>query len=194
MAAIAPRVEARTGAILGAFARYLALFGGVILAAIAGMTVASVIGRAMVPLGLGPVPGDFELVQVGCAVAVFSFLPWCQLNRGHVTVDILVERFPRGTQRGFLLLGDIALTAVAFVAMWQLYLGMLDKFCPSPTDPIVGWLWTALGTADQYCWVEATYELNMPVWWGYALGLVGAAAFFVTGLYTVWRALNEVLS
>ncbi len=33
----------------------------------------------------------------------------------------------------------------------------------------------------------------MPVWWGYAVSLVGAWVFTLTAVYTVWRNLNEML-
>lgn len=194
MAVLAPQLERRTGAMLGHLARALALFGGIVLAGIAAMTVLSVIGRALVSWGLGPVPGDFELVQIGCAIAVFSFLPWCQLNRGHVTVDLLVERFSPRVQAMFQLFGDIALGAVALVMARQLWAGMIEKFCADPNDPVFGWLWTLFGTAQSYCWVEATYELNLPVWWGYGIGMIGASLFAATAVFSIWRSLNEVLA
>lgn len=167
---IAPAAEAAVGAFLEKFARLLALFGGVILAAIAVTTVVSVIGRAFIFAGLGPIPGDFEIVQTGCAVAVFSFLPWCQLKRGHVTVDIVTDRFPARGRAVFSLVGDIALCAAAILIAWRLWLGLNEKIS----------------------YGEETYILAMPVWWGYALSMVGAALFAVIGAYTVWRGVNEV--
>ena len=194
MAALAPGLERGTGRVLHAAARALALFGGVILAGVAAMTVVSVIGRALVGWGLGPVPGDFELVQIGCAIAVFSFLPWCQLHRGHVTVDLVVERFAPRVQAAFMVLGDAALAVLAMLMARQLWLGMVEKFCADANDAVFGWLWTLMGTAEAYCWVEATYELNLPVWWGYALGVIGAGLFALTALHSVWRSVNEVLA
>ena len=92
---IAPLAEVKLGCILKFVAKWLAYFGGFLLTAAAIMTVVSIAGRAMIWVGLGPVPGDFELVELTCAVAVFSFLPWSQINRGQVTVDVLVDTFPR---------------------------------------------------------------------------------------------------
>ncbi|MBA5764788.1 TRAP transporter small permease, partial [Vibrio sp. 404] len=66
---IAPTWEARTGRALEALARAMAYGGGLVLVAIAVITVASIIGRALIRLGLGPITGDFELVEAGCAVA-----------------------------------------------------------------------------------------------------------------------------
>ena len=50
--------------------QWAAIIGGLALVALTLMIVASVSGRAMLGLGLGPVPGDFELVEVGTAIAV----------------------------------------------------------------------------------------------------------------------------
>src|SRR6185436_13310533 len=54
-----------------------AMAGGLILLAMAGMTLASVIGRAFFAR---PVPGDVELVQIGTAVCIALFLPYTQLR------------------------------------------------------------------------------------------------------------------
>ena len=73
---IAPLAEARLGRILKIVAKWLAYFGGFLLTAAAIMTIISIAGRAMIWAGLGPVLGDFELVELAVVVAVFSFLPW----------------------------------------------------------------------------------------------------------------------
>lgn len=193
MQLILPHAEARTGAILMRGAKGLALFGGILLAAVAVITSVSVVGRALVAYGLSPVKGDFELVQLGCAIAVFSFLPWCQMNRGHVTVDIVADRLPPRGKAALGLLGNILIALVSVIVARMLWFGMLDKFCADPKDPIAGWIWSMLGTADPYCWVEATYELQIPAWWGYALASVGACAFALVCIYTVWRSVNETI-
>ena len=48
-----------------------------VLIALILLTVVSVVGRALFS---APIPGDFELVEIGMAVAVFAFLPYCQLR------------------------------------------------------------------------------------------------------------------
>ncbi len=53
--------------------RWTAVVGGVVLVALMLMVVASVAGRALIGVGLAPVPGDFELVEVGVGIAVFFF-------------------------------------------------------------------------------------------------------------------------
>jgi hypothetical protein len=67
-----------------------ALLGGALLSAIALMSVASIVPRT---LGLQPIQGDFELVQVGLAVCVL--LPWCQ-RQGRQHHRFLISDFLPG--------------------------------------------------------------------------------------------------
>lgn len=166
-----PDLEARVGRVVGAIAWTLAVAGGILFTALAVLTTVSIAGRALVFVGLGPVPGDFELVEAGTAIAVFAFLPWCQYRRGHVTVEVLVERFPPRVRAALGLLGNLALTVAAVLIAWRLWAGMGDKF--------------RFG--------ETTMILRFEVGWAYAGCMVGAAAFVVVAAYTVWRSLNETL-
>jgi hypothetical protein len=62
------------------------MLGGAMSVAIGLLVTISVTMRSRW-LGLGGVPGDFELVQMLTAMSVFCFLPFCQWRRGHVIVD-----------------------------------------------------------------------------------------------------------
>jgi TRAP-type C4-dicarboxylate transport system permease small subunit len=170
-AGLAPRLERRVGRAVEALARWLALAGGAALTLLAGITILSVAGRAAIPLGLGPVPGDFELVEAGCAFAVFAFLPWCQLRRGHASVDLFVARAGPHARAALALASNLLLSVVAAVIAWQL----------------------GLGLADKHAYGEVSLILQMPAWWGYAAGLAGAALFALASLHTAWRSLNELL-
>ena len=63
---------------------YLAICGGLVLVLIVLINFISIAGRTMFGK---PLTGDFELVEMGCAVAMFSFLPLCQFKNGNVIVD-----------------------------------------------------------------------------------------------------------
>jgi len=126
--AIAKQAERRVGKVLEKLSRWLAYGGGAVLVALALMTVASIIGRALLPLGLRPIKGDFELVEAGCAMAIFAFLPWCQLKRGHVTVDIFIQSLPLRAQAFLGFVGDLLLALAAYVILWRLWLGFGEKF------------------------------------------------------------------
>jgi len=180
--------EQRVGRTLATLARWLAYFGGLVLTTIALLTVVSIIGRALTSFGLSPIPGDYELVEVGSAVAVFCFLPWCQLNRGHVRVDILTRVLPARLNALFEVIGEIAITLIAMVITWRLWMGMGERvtwFSQPVRD--------ALGFGYKPFAPESTYILGWPTWYGYAVGVVGCVLFTVVALYTVWRSVNELI-
>jgi len=188
--ALAPRAEAAAGRVVERIARVMACAGGFILTILAVMVCASVLGRALDGIAFfGPIAGDYELVEAGTAIAVFAFLPWCQLKRGHVAVDIVVQRFsPRLTAISGLV-GDGLLAVAAFVIAWRLFLGFGEKFPHGG-----GALRAVLGIGPRPLFPETTYELEIPVWIPYGLAWIGAVLFFLTALYTVWRSYNWVAS
>ena len=62
----------------------------------AGLVVVSVIGRRFFN---SPVNGDFELVSMGAAIAVFTFLPYTQARRGNILVDTFTSWLPARTNQ-----------------------------------------------------------------------------------------------
>ena len=134
-------------------ARWTALAGGLVLVLLTLMVVLSVSGRALSGWGLGPVPGDFELVEIGVAVAIFCALPWCYLRGGHATVDLLFEHMPAWAQKTVLVLSDLLMLLVWLVLSWKLWDGVWEK----------------------RAYMETTFILQMPLWWGYALCFAAAA-------------------
>jgi TRAP-type C4-dicarboxylate transport system permease small subunit len=158
--------------IVGGLAYAMAMAGGLALLAVMLSTVASVAGRALIPLGLGPVPGDYELVQFGVAFAVCAFLPLCQWRRGHVTVDIALKPLGRRLNGWVDAAGCLLMTAGAGLLAWRTALGLRDKM------------------GDGF-YVETTFILRLPVWWGYAAALSGLAVFALVSAWSVVRAVRE---
>ena len=84
-----PAISTRSdpvGRVLARLARIFVIIGGICLTAAGLLTVVSVMGRYFIN---SPIPGDFELVEMACAVAVFSFLPYM----------IMYERYLRHPNR-----------------------------------------------------------------------------------------------
>lgn len=132
--------------------RWLAWLGGVVLVLITAISVISIAGRALTGLGLGPVPGDFELVEVGTALAVFAFLPWCHLRGGHAMVDMFWRAYPEGMRRAIEVLTEVLTLGVWVLLVWRMGVAMLEY-------------------RDN---AETSFILHMPVWWGYAAAMVPA--------------------
>jgi len=126
-----------------AFRRFVtiwALLGGALLCAVVLVNTGSIIGAALFTANetgwLGgalphwmasPILGDFELTEMGVCIAVFSFLPYCQLTRSNVTADIFTAHAsPQWVARFSLLASLVALAFMAILA-WRMYFGMLDQ-------------------------------------------------------------------
>lgn len=151
--------------------RLAAIIGGLIIAALSLMTVASILGRWVSSLPLvsdiaalswiRPVTGDYEMVEMGTAIAVFLFLPYCHLRGGHVTVDLLAMRAPLGVQRFLAMLAEALFLVVSCLITWRLYHGLLDK----------------------HRYMETSMLLGIPLWWGYVAGIVGFTLLSLVCLY-----------
>ena len=116
-------------------ARVLALLGGFLLVGLAGLITASVLMRW---LGGQGVNGDFELVQMGLAMAVFAFLPLCQAYRGNVTVDTFTARLPAAAQAALDLLWDLVYAAFAAFIAWRLAIGAAEALASRTTSMVLG--------------------------------------------------------
>jgi TRAP-type C4-dicarboxylate transport system permease small subunit len=155
------------GRLIYRLSQAMAWLGGVVLTAMAVLSVASITGRALSGVGLGPVPGDFELVEAGTALAVFCFMPWAHLKRGHAMVDLFWNAYPVPLKRALEIAADTLMLIVWVLLVWRM----------------------ALATEDYRGNAEVTFILQMPVWWGYAASLV--PALIGCAVYA-WRVLEDV--
>ncbi|MGO1118354.1 TRAP transporter small permease [Rhodovibrionaceae bacterium A322] len=114
-----------------------ALLGGVLLLALMAVTALSVVLDLLFDK---PLAGDFELVQLGCALAVFAFLPYCQMTRGHIAVDIFTMRASRPFQRAVEILSLFLMFALGLLLLWRMWLGGWDYYDPTfaESTPILG--------------------------------------------------------
>jgi TRAP-type C4-dicarboxylate transport system permease small subunit len=142
-----------------------ALAGGLLLLAIVLLTAWSLAGDV---LGGGPLPGDFEIVEVGVAVAVFSFLPYCQVTGANVTADIFTAGAgPRLKRVLGLAAAAIALGFSAFLT-WRMYLGM----------------------QDYRRYEEVTTIYQFPIWQAFVPILVSLVLLVVASLITLGESLR----
>jgi TRAP-type C4-dicarboxylate transport system permease small subunit len=157
----------RTGAagIVECVVTWWALAGGFVLLAIVAMTVYSVVAGALFN---APFPGDFELVEMGVAIAAFAFLPYCQLVGANVTADIFTMKASRTTVAAFALIAAVIALGFSLVLLWRMAAGLLD----------------------YYAYEETTAILQIPHWIAFvpiliSLALLAVAAF--TSLVEAWR-------
>jgi TRAP-type C4-dicarboxylate transport system permease small subunit len=166
MAQRAAASAGRVGRALYRAATAAALLGGGVLFALTLLTVISVVGRAVFS---APIPGDFELVELGMAVAIFAFLPYCQIVRGNVVVDLVTSKACPRTKALLDAVGNLLFTAIAALLTWRV----------------------ALGGIEIRSYNETTMVLQVPVWWGYVPAVLFLAFLTVVCGYTFWRSVLE---
>ena len=131
------------------------------LCAIALATVASILGRlagrAWTDGPFGPIPGDFELVELGVGIAIFSFLPWCHWQGGNVSVDLIARHLPRR------FVAAAARLAEALFAL--LVAAILVQLCA--------------GAVDLARFGETTMVLRLPVWWAYGPAIASSGLWLL---------------
>ena len=143
-----------------------ALAGGCVLLAVILVNVGSVVGVTLDEIVkafggapfIGAVPGDFELTELGCAIAAFSFLPYCQINGLNVTADIFTAKASRFWLSLFALIAAVVALVFAAILLWRMYLGMLDQ--------------------REYDYTTAI--LQIPIWWAFIPCLVSLALLAFT--------------
>lgn len=169
----------------------MAYLGGLVLIVLTALTCISIIGRSLLTLAhmpfvkeqmawfsnflisanVGPVPGDFELVEAGIAFAVFAFLPWCQVNGGHASVDIFTSRLSMRMNRLIDLVNALLMAVVFVLVAWR--------------------LWVA--ASDKLRYGETTFILQFPVWWSYAFSVCAALVVALTAVWVVWIRMKEMI-
>ena len=127
------------GYILNKASRYFAIFGGFILLIAVLVSIFSIFGRVVFS---SPILGDFELVEIACAVAIGSFLPLCHLKNGNVIVDFITAKLSKNKIN-------------LLDAIGSLIFGLVALFFSSRM---------ILGANDMYVYQEETMLLAFPIW------------------------------
>ena len=141
----------------------LALAGGVLLLGLAVLVTSSVAARWLTSRGI---PGDFDLMQIGLALAVFAFLPLCQLRGGNLFVDTFTNRLPYAVQSwldGF----------------WSLVYALVAGLIAAMM---------AVGAAQTIASGTRSMVLGLPIGWAIAIAAVLAAWLALVVLVTALRA------
>ncbi len=145
---------------LQAVTRALALTGGVLLMAAAALTVVSVIGRYAFG---APVPGDYELVEIGCAVGVFLFFPYTHAVDGNISAEFFTAGLPARARRALDLGNEVVFTMIALLLTWRLAAGFLEKYSSGETSILIG----------------------IPAWWAYGVAVASMALLTLVCLLRV---------
>jgi TRAP-type C4-dicarboxylate transport system permease small subunit len=173
-------------------ARAMAVIGGLVLSALVVLTCVSVLGRglnsvghsdalaalseglaeAWIASGVGPINGDFEILEAGVAFAIFAFLPICQLYGSHATVDIFTNAFPGKLNKMISTFWEVVLTGIILLITWRLFAGLESK----------------------YSYGETTFLLQFPVWWAYGASFAAACVASLVAVYCAIARVAELVT
>lgn len=118
-----------------------ALAGGLLLVAIILMNAWSLVADILFGK---PLAGDFELVEVGVAVAAFAFLPYCQITGANVSADIFTQNARPSVVATLSAIASAIALAFAALLLWRMALGLVELLEFRETTTIFGFpLWLA---------------------------------------------------
>ena len=143
-----------------------AFFGGIILSLVVAINVISVVGGIV----WKPFPGDFEMTEIGVAVAAFAFLPYCQMVGANVTADIFTSRAPYRLVAFFGVLASTVALGFSLLLLSRMYLGMLD----------------------QKAYGYTTAILQFPHWIAFVPILISLALLALAALITLIEGINKI--
>jgi TRAP-type C4-dicarboxylate transport system permease small subunit len=163
-----PGGESRPIQVLRTVIKWCALAGGAVLVLLVLITAFSATSNVF--LGK-PFTGEYELAKHFVAIAIFTFLPYCQLTGANVTVDIFTEGMSERAKSAMLAFSSLFALAFALLLLWRM----------------------SLGFRDYVRYPEMTPTLHLPLWTAFPPILVSlallAAASLIT-LYEGWRGMR----
>lgn len=169
----------------------LAMLGGLVLACVILLICASIFGRTATSIlysdlvqgaapglatwalssGIGPVKGDYELLEAAMPFTIFAFLAYCQISAGHATVDIFTDKLRGRTRRVLAMIIEAVFAAVLVLVAVQMFDGMNTMMRRR----------------------SLTFILQFPLWWAYAVAMVPAAIVAVIAVYMAALRLAEAV-
>ena len=148
------------GRLLEFACKAMAVASGLVLTAMAFMSILSIAGRTFFSQ---PILGDYELVQMFSAIAVSLSLPYTHWVKGHVIVDFFTLHAPARLNLFLDALANLLMAMLAGLVTWRMWLGLFE-FRES---------------------MDASMMLELPVWWTYVPMVAAFALLCASALYAI---------
>jgi TRAP-type C4-dicarboxylate transport system permease small subunit len=142
---------------LARISELVAAFGGLVLSAAMLFTVVAV---SMAAAGW-PILGDTEIVEFAAGIAIACFMPYCQMQGGHVVITTFTDGLPRPVIGILDFLGSIIVALVIAVLAWRLIAGGFDAYDKS----------------------RISMFLHLPRWWGFAIATFPCLLWIATVVF-----------
>ena len=118
-----------------------------------------------------PLLGDSEIVELLVGIAVFAALPYCQLRGSNVIVDFFTQPLAPRARHWLDVVMGTAFVFTAMVLTWRMAEGGLTAWDRS----------------------RKSMFLQLPDWWGYAIGVAAMLLWIVVCVWTTHLALRRAL-
>ncbi|WP_316979841.1 TRAP transporter small permease [Shumkonia mesophila] len=132
-------------ALVQRFVTWWALAAGVVLLLIVLVTTINVTAFSMDKIarlfdgGVSGLPGYEDFVDLAAGVAGLMLMPYCQLRRGHVAVDLFTAMAPRAVQKALDLVSLIAVAALTLFLAYWMAVGLAETRADGVLSPVLGW-------------------------------------------------------
>ncbi len=146
-----------------------ALVGGLVLVGIVLVNAWSILAAALVNK---PFAGDFELTEMGSAIATFCFLPYCRLICANVSADIFTMRAGPRAVAAMSVFAQIIAVLFSALLIWRMGAGLQDY--------------------REY--EEFTGILKIPIWWAFVPALISLGLLIVAAVITLSEAVGQFFS
>lgn len=159
------RPNNRFGRFLYDIAYIWAILGGLFLVIVILINFVSILSRIIF---LNPLVGDFELVEIGSAIAISSFLPLCHLKKGNVIVDFITAKLNHHKIVFLDCISSIGYGIIALFFTWRMF----------------------FGAKDMFNYQEETMLLQFPIWVPFLPVTFSFGLLSICCLYTFYRELT----
>lgn len=159
----------KVGRVLYTYSAALAIFGSFIIGFMGLSITVSVIGRAT---GIGSITGIYDLIEIWTCTAIFAVLPYCQLMRENVIVDIILNRTSVRTKAICDAAGSAIFLLIGILLTWRLIYGGIDMYNNN----------------------ESFTTIGFPRWLSFPYSALCMALLIVICVYTFARSIAEARS
>jgi TRAP-type C4-dicarboxylate transport system permease small subunit len=143
----------------------VAFVGGIALLGTMATMLVTVVGAAF----NHPLLGDSEIVEFLGGIAVFAFLPYCHLRGANIIVDYFTQPLPEAARAWLDALMNAVFAAVAALLTWRLIEGGVTAFERN----------------------RRSMFLQLPDWWGYAVGGAAMILWVVVCVFVAWERAQQ---
>jgi len=113
------KVPLKTESVVYSINRVAAIIAAVVLAGMMLLTVGDVVGRYFFN---SPIKGTWELIGLFLICAGTWGLGYCQMQRGHISISIILQRFSRRVQALILSFTYLVGLAAFSIVCWRMFL------------------------------------------------------------------------